>query len=113
MDGLDALWALHCDVPQGIRMQVGIAGSEIAANIVEHSGATVVTVSMHVAASQIHLHFTDDGQAADVDLAAVLMPDAFAERGRGLALAKATLDFLAYRRDQLGNHWMLVSRPFA
>ena len=41
------------------------------------------------------------------------MPDPMAERGRGLAMAQALLDELAYRCDETGNHWMLVSRRFA
>ena len=52
--------------------------------------------------------FTDEGDPADVDLTTVTMPDAMAERGRGLALAKACLDQLTYRRDSTGNHWTLA-----
>jgi serine/threonine-protein kinase RsbW len=40
------------------------------------------------------------------------MPDEVAERGRGLAMAQAALRLLAYFRDELGNHWRLVSKAF-
>ena len=37
-----------------------------------------------------------------------LLPDDFAERGRGLAIAINVLDELAYRRADGKNHWRLV-----
>jgi anti-sigma regulatory factor (Ser/Thr protein kinase) len=39
-------------------------------------------------------------------------PDATAERGRGLAMAKTVLDQLAYRCDDQGNQWTLISQRF-
>jgi serine/threonine-protein kinase RsbW len=48
-----------------------------------------------------------------VDLAAAIMPDDMAERGRGLALAQAALRLLSYFRDEVGNHWRLVSNVFS
>ena len=41
------------------------------------------------------------------------MPEPMAERGRGLAMALALLDRLAYRSDESGNHWTLISKRFA
>jgi serine/threonine-protein kinase RsbW len=43
----------------------------------------------------------------------VAMPEAMAERGRGLALAQTVLDQLSYRCDDLGNQWTLISQRFA
>lgn len=40
------------------------------------------------------------------------MPDWTASRGRGLAIAKAVLGRLDYFRDDVGNHWTLVSKEF-
>lgn len=61
---------------------------------------------------EVRVQFTDDGVAARFDLNAVRMPDAMAERGRGLALARAVLDLLCYQRYAC-NHWTLVSKQFA
>lgn len=62
--------------------------------------------------TQIRVEFTDDGVPAHIDLTAVCLPDDMAERGRGLALAKAVLEHLSYHRDSV-NRWILVSKPFA
>jgi len=62
---------------------------------------------------QVHVTFTDNGPPADIDLTSVAMPDAMAERGRGLALAQTVLDQLAHRCDDLGNQWTLISQRFA
>ena len=61
---------------------------------------------------EVRIEFVDDGAPAEVDLASLRMPDVMAENGRGLAIARASLRELSYRRDESGNHWMLVSRRF-
>lgn len=107
-------WAENWHVPDGIRMQVGIAVGEIAANIVEHAAAgrpVQIRVEVRVLPTQVWVEFVDDGPPADIDLSAASMPDEMAERGRGLSLAQATLGRLEYRRD-VANRWTLVSKPF-
>ncbi len=115
VDAVKAGWAANTWVPEGIRSQVDIAVAEIAANIVEHAGrihAATVEMRMRILPDHVEVAFTDDGEDADVDLDRVLMPGQFAERGRGLAIAQAVLEQLAYHRSELGNHWTLISRAF-
>lgn len=112
---LDALWSIHPRIPDGIRMQVEIATAEVAANIVEHTGIghpLRIRMSACVIDDRAHIEFTDNGPPADIDLTKVAMPDDMAERGRGLAMSQALLDELAFRCDETGNHWTLVSKPF-
>jgi serine/threonine-protein kinase RsbW len=61
---------------------------------------------------QVHVTFTDDGPPVDIDLASVTMPDASAQRGRGLAMMRTLLSRLSYHRSETHNHWRLISRPF-
>lgn len=113
---LNALWSIHPDIPDDIRMQVQIATAEVGANIVEHTGSghpMRIRMSAAVVGDQVQIDFTDNGPPADIDFAQVAMPDDMAERGRGLAIAQALLDQLAYRCDETGNHWTLVSKHFA
>lgn len=109
---LDTFWSRHDRVPSGVRMEVGIAAAEIAANIIEHGCAGDLQMEIEVCVDEVQVEFTDSGDPAEVDLFAVRMPDEAAERGRGLAIAQAALRLLAYFRDELGNHWRLVSRAF-
>lgn len=112
---LDRAWASNAYVPSRVRMEVGIAVAEIAANIVEHSaqGRPIrIRMELSVNPGDIRVDFTDEGVIAQVDLAAVRLPADMAERGRGLALASTALSKLEYRRDHL-NHWTLISKPFA
>ena len=113
---LERLWSAYPHVPQTIRMHMGIATAEIGANIIEHAVANrpmCLTMDVAVLPDRMRVEFTDDGDQVPVpvDLGSVQMPDAMAERGRGLALAQAVLDELIYRRTHL-NHWILVSKPF-
>ena len=108
---LNELWSAHPDLPEVVRTPVSVAVAEIGANIIEYSrpGQPVrMQMQVQVLAHEVEIVFTDEGDPAHVDLAAVTMPDEMAERGRGLALAKACLDRLTYRRDSTGNHWTLA-----
>lgn len=112
---LDGLWSDHEEIPDAIRMQLGIAVAEIGANIIEHAGRgrpVRVRMDMDCLDNQVQIEFTDEGQPADVDLDSLQMPDQTAERGRGLALARAVLSQLTYRRSDGANHWTLVSERF-
>lgn len=112
---VEQAWASHEHVPSRVRMEVGIAVAEIAANIVEHAaqGKPIkIRMELRVHPGDVRVEFTDDGIPAEVDLASVRLPDDMAERGRGLPLATTALSKLEYRRDQR-NHWILVSKPFA
>jgi len=109
---LDTFWSHHDEVPTGVRLEVGIAAAEIAANILEHGCAGELQMDIAVVADEVQVEFTDSGDPAEIDLFLIRMPDEMAERGRGLALAQATLRLLSYFRDELGNHWRLVSKAF-
>jgi serine/threonine-protein kinase RsbW len=110
---LDAFWRKHEQVPQHIRNEIGIATSEIAANILEHARAVTLWIELRAHPDEVEVEFTDIGEPADLDLAETAMPDVLAERGRGLPLAKAALRLLSYFRDEFGNHWRLVSKAFS
>ena len=109
---LNTFWSRHDEVPEGVRVEVGIATAEIAANILEHGCAGELQMEIEVRANEVQVEFTDSGDPAEIDLVHIRMPDEMAERGRGLALAQAALRLLAYFRDELGNHWRLVSKAF-
>jgi serine/threonine-protein kinase RsbW len=112
---LDELWSAHPELSEVVRTQLSVAVAEIGANIIEysHPGQPMriqvrMQMQVHLLAHEVEIVFTDEGDPAHVDLATVTMPDEMAERGRGLALAKACLDRLTYRRDATGNHWTLA-----
>lgn len=99
------------NVDDEARMQFEVAVVEIAANIIEHAGggeAVDLSLELRLAPDRLEACFTDDGTPARVNLRAVEMPDALADRGRGLAIALAALDELEYRRRDGSNVWRLV-----
>ena len=110
---LEAFWRRHEHVPQHIRNDIGIATAEIAANILEHARAATVWMELRARPDAVEIEFIDAGEPVNLDLGAAGMPDDMAEGGRGLALAQAALRLLSYFRDELGNHWRLVSNAFA
>lgn len=109
---LSRAWSDNPSIPAAVRTYTEIAVGEISANILEHATPGWIRLEVRVLADQIQVDLFDDGQPADVDLAAAALPDAMAERGRGIALAKASLEQLSYRRDSV-NHWTLVSKRFS
>ncbi|AYJ50684.1 ATP-binding protein [Rhodococcus sp. P1Y] len=92
-------------------MTFELAVAEIGANIIEHSesgGSVTIRLELEVFPGRIEARYCDDGKPARIDLNAVSLPDDFAERGRGLAIAVNVLDELGYRRADGKNHWRLV-----
>jgi len=114
---LASVWRAHADVPDRMRSSVEIATGEIAANIVEHAASdrpVELRMEVLVLPSEVQVRFIDDGNAAFApDLDAVHLPHETAERGRGLAVAKAALRELSYQRDDRGNRWTLISERFS
>lgn len=111
---LERTWSAHPNVPELVRMHMGIAAGEIGANTVEHAARlrpVHLWMDVNVRPSQVHVEMIDDGDPVNIDLSTVSMPDDTAERGRGLALAQAVLGQLIYRRSDR-NHWILVSKTF-
>lgn len=113
-DILDRMWTVNFHVPGAVRMEVGIAAAEIAANIVEHAGADSpvwMRMEARVGLNEVRVDFTDNGAPSEVELERVRLPHEMAETGRGLAIARAVLQTLSYRHNGL-NRWTLVSKPF-
>lgn len=113
---LDELWSAHPELPEALRTRASMAVAEIGANIIEYSrpGQPVrMQMQLQLLAHELEIVFTDEGDPAHINLDAVTMPDAMAERGRGLAIAEACLDRLTYRRDSTGNHWTLAVKRYA
>ena len=109
-------WAEHGEVPEATRTDVAIAAAEVGNNILDHAGRgrdLQIRVEVRVVDNQVRVEFTDDGLPAEIDLESLRMPDVMAENGRGLVLARAFLSELSYHRDDVGNHWTLVSQHFA
>ncbi|MCW1960262.1 MAG: ATP-binding protein [Mycobacterium sp.] len=111
-DGLLAkTWSSSGHVPEMTRIQVGIAVGEIGANIIRYSGSATIRMEVKALPNEVWVEFEDNGIPAQVDLDSVTLPEDMAEAGRGLALARAALAKLSYRRDTV-NHWTLVSKRF-
>ncbi|MBT2551331.1 ATP-binding protein [Arthrobacter sp. ISL-65] len=109
-DLLALIWETSPDVSALDRAMFETAVIEIAANIVRHGseeGSTFCNLILEVYPDRLDARFKDDGQIAHVDLDAAAMPDDFAESGRGLAMAKAAVDVLTYRRHNNDNYWTL------
>jgi anti-sigma regulatory factor (Ser/Thr protein kinase) len=110
---LHDLWAQYDDVAPADRLLFETAVIEIAGNIAQHAPDGVplqFTLALRVEPDRIEAEFHDRGRPADVDLGVVALPDDSAESGRGLAMARAAVDELRYRRDGSTNHWRIVRR---
>lgn len=94
------------------------AAVEVLANIVQHAARVdppagpprQVRIEVCATPATVEARFRDDGRPAHIDLAAVTLPDDDAESGRGLAMALAAVDDLAYERVDGINHWSLTCR---
>lgn len=119
-EGLDELHRLlaragrdHPHVPQADLMMFETAVIEIAGNVVEHGGSPGTVrwaFRLDVTPDLLAAVLWDSGQPFEGDLALTSMPDPLSDSGRGLPLAKATLDELDYSRADGANHWRMLRR---
>lgn len=109
LDELDRLWAATPSIPEVDRLLFGLAVSEIATNIVEHSPPdTRIDALVSAAPGTLTAVLRDTAQRARVDLAGATMPSADAESGRGLALSSTVLDELEHIGSDTGNEWRMM-----
>ena len=115
-DLVERLWDARPGVGAADRMRFEMAVIEILGNIIEHAYEPSATgddgrrfeVTLVGTDTELVASISDNGLPMSLDLSTVAMPDADAESGRGLALAAATLDDLAYLREDGRNHWRLT-----
>lgn len=90
-------------------MMLETAVIEIAGNVVEHgrpTGQVQWTFALRRREDGLEGVLSDDGHEYEGDLSS-LMPDPLSESGRGIALAQAALDELAYAREDERNVWTM------
>jgi serine/threonine-protein kinase RsbW len=113
-DLLDLVGQEHPDIDGGDLMLFETAVIEVAGNVVEHGkpqGRVAWTFQLSVLHDQLLATLSDSGEEYPGGTWGIAMPeDLMLEDGRGLALATAVLDDLAYRRTDGVNHWTMLRR---
>jgi anti-sigma regulatory factor (Ser/Thr protein kinase) len=107
------LWAEEPGVASQDRMLFATAVAEVATNIIKHrhpGARSDMVLTLRIEADRIEAVFADDGVAVEMVAALDPPPDELSESGRGLVLARATLDELSYERAGAFNRWHLVRR---
>jgi serine/threonine-protein kinase RsbW len=108
---LAGLWAAHPEVGDLDQLLFATALAEVAANVVAHAGgAAEVHLRLSVTDGALRADLEDDGAPAPEHVLEPRPADDLAETGRGIAIAQAALDELAYRREGDRNRWTLVRR---
>lgn len=85
---------------------------EIHGNVIQHGrpqGRVLYAFSLHVEPDRLVGYLADTSEPAP-DLSAMEPVDAMAESGRGMWIARATLDELHYARSGDRNTWKMVRR---
>ena len=113
---LARLWAQEPSVTAQDRMLFTTAVAEVATNIIKHREPGVQTdmvLTLRIDSAGIEAFFADDGKPVESIAPDESPPDGLAESGRGLEIARATLDEFTYQRTGESNHWHLVRRRSA
>lgn len=108
---LHHFWHHVPDMTDSDRMRFDLAVAEVAANIVEHgSRGADITLNLRVSPAGVEADFDETGEPLPDNIinGAALPEDDFSESGRGLVLARASLDEFTYAREGDHNHWHLA-----
>lgn len=114
---LDRLWDDASFVPDMDRMTFATAVIEAASNVVQHAvpeSAEPVELGVDISVTPIRLEARVSAFGAaypdpiDTDAA---MPDGEAESGRGLALIRALVTTVTFKRQDGTNTWILSRTP--
>ena len=108
---LAGVWQHEPSIAAEDRMALELALVELPSNVIEH-GARPDGVScelrLEIGDERFQALLSDDGVAATVDPDAAVLPDDFAEGGRGLALVRMVVDDLRYERVADRNRWTVL-----
>lgn len=114
---LEQVWAEVPDLDPGDRIRFEIAVVEILGNIVEHAFAADqahpgrrLELTVTADADALVAEMGDNGEPVGLDLHDVSLPEIDDESGRGLAMAKASVDEISYDRVEGCNRWRLCCR---
>lgn len=110
-DLLATIWAQTPGLDAADQMAAELAIVELTANVIEHAnrgGDITFSLSIAVYDDRIEATVTDSGSVEKVELGGRAMPEAFAERGRGLPLMHSLSDSVEHRRIEGSNHWTIV-----
>jgi anti-sigma regulatory factor (Ser/Thr protein kinase) len=110
-DLLATIWAQTPGLDAADRMGAELVIVELVANVIEHAnwgGDIEFSLSIVVYDDRIEATVTDSGVVDRVPIEGRAMPDAFAERGRGLPLMQMLTDSIEHHRVEGTNHWTVV-----
>jgi serine/threonine-protein kinase RsbW len=97
-------------------MLFATAVAEVATNIIRHrepGAETTMVLTLRVEPDRIEALFSDDGSVVVTLVPDASSSDELAESGRGLDIARATLDEISYTRADGLNQWHLLRRRAA
>lgn len=105
------LWSELDDAAQSDRDRFETAVIEVAGNVVEHAGPQVrLRLRLTAHPDRVEADLRDDGAGLEQPDVVGRPVDRLAEHGRGIALARAAVDELAYERVEATNCWRIVQR---
>ena len=114
---LDGLWDDASFVPDMDRMTFATAVIEAASNVVQHAvpeSTAPVQLGVDISVSPVRLEARVSAFGAQVPAAIdtdAPMPDGEAESGRGLALIRALVTTVTFKRQDGTNTWFLSKSP--
>lgn len=110
---LQIIWTENPGIPLRDQMSFETAIVELVANIISYSAATCgVTCAVEIETSegQVDAIVSDNGELVILELDEHIMPDEFAESGRGIPLIKALVDEFTFDVSENRNIWRLSKK---
>lgn len=109
-DFLQIIWNENPEIPAKEKIRVETAIIELAANIILYSEATtgvIFNIIVNTSKDKLEASISDNGELFSLELDSHIMPEDYAESGRGIPMVKSLVDKFEFDASNGRNTWRI------
>lgn len=109
-DFLQTIWNENPGIPAREKIRIETAIIELAANIILYSESTagvIFNIVVNTSKNKLEASISDNGELFSLELDSHIMPDDFAESGRGIPMVKSLVDKFEFDSSDGRNTWRI------
>ncbi len=109
-DFLQTIWTENPEIPAKEKIRIETAIIELAANIILYSETTagvIFNITVSTSKDNLEASISDNGELFSLELDSHIMPEDYAESGRGIPMVKSLVDKFEFDSSDGRNTWRI------